>query len=161
MVCDFLQWLRPRRKIAFRLGPVSDRPLTNPIQGSAFMAKKLTAAVVSDFVLTDIQQASVALTETDAAGNPVGALPSGSTVTWSVSDNTVLTATPDPTGLTAIVASTGKLTVPGSPVQLNVAVTLPGATSPITGSLPIDVVASAAVSIGIVPGAPTPITPTP
>jgi hypothetical protein len=153
---DFLFGRRPHRRIAFKLGPVTTRAIHLKPKGDS-VAKKVAAAV-SDFVLTDIQQLPLSLTETDEAGNPVGTIPSGTTAVWTSSNPAILTVAPvatDPTGLTALVVTVGPLTVPGSPVQINVAVTLPGAASAINGTLPIDVIASAASSVAILPGTPT------
>jgi len=97
--------------------------------------------------LTDIQQDTLALAATDAAGNPA-TLPTGS-VTWSSSDPTILSVTPSNDGMSAIVAAQGPL----GAAQVQVAVQLD--TGTLTGTLDVSVVASAAATIQIVPGVPT------
>lgn len=98
--------------------------------------------------LTDIQQDSLALVATDAAGNPA-TLPPGS-VTWAVSDTTILSITPSADGMSASIAAVGAL----GAAQVQVSVQL-DATTTLTGTLDVTVVASAAATIQIVPGTPT------
>ena len=97
--------------------------------------------------LTDVQHDALTLTAADAAGNPV-ALPAGS-VTWGASDPTILAVTPSADGMSADVAAQGPL----GTAQVTVSVAI-DATTTLTGSLDVVVVASAAATIQIVPGTP-------
>jgi len=101
--------------------------------------------------LTDVQHDSLALVALDAAGNPA-TLPAGS-VTWGVSDPTILAVTPSDDGMSADVAAQGPL----GTAQVTVAVALDPSdpSKTLTGTLDVTVVASAAATIQIVPGAPT------
>jgi hypothetical protein len=117
---------------------------------SPFLEKKKMA----NLILADDQQLPLSLVGTDDQGNPTGPLPAGATAVWSTSDPAVLTVAPDPANpLAALVKTTGKL---GTGVQVSVSVTLAGATAPIMGVLPIDVVPSAMVSVAVQPGTPAP-----
>jgi hypothetical protein len=97
--------------------------------------------------LTDIQHDLLALTASDGAGNTVP-LPAGS-VTWGTSDPTILAITPSADGMSADVAAQGPL----GAAQVTVAVALDASTT-LTGTLDVTVVASAAATIQIVAGVP-------
>lgn len=103
------------------------------------------------YVLLDDQQVDLTISAIDDQGNPT-AMPADATIAWAASDTSVLAVTPDPTDpAKATIATTGKL---GSS-QVSVSVTLVGAANPLTGTLDVQVQASAPTGISIQPGTPT------
>ena len=100
-------------------------------------------------VLTDVQQVALSVSFLSKAGNP--AKVDGAPV-WSVSDPAVLTVTPAEDGLSALVATVGPLGTAQVSVQADA--DLGEGVTPIVGTLDVEVVASAAVSIAIAAGAP-------
>ena len=106
-----------------------------------------------DFILEDNQGVPVAVEVFDTVGNIVqGAALDAGSVTAVVSDDTILTAVVSPDQSSVQVDTVG-------PEATGVTVTVSGTLNgtPLTaGVLAIDVVASAAASIGLVPGTPGP-----
>lgn len=98
--------------------------------------------------LTDSQQATLSIAPTDRKGKPAQV----EGVTWTSSDNTKVTVEPAPDGLSAVIKAqdigTAQVSV-GADAQLGDGVTA------LTGLLNVEVVAGAAVSLGIAAGAPT------
>lgn len=106
------------------------------------------------YMLPDDQEVVVAISAVDDQGNPT-TMPAGATIAWSASDTSILTVTPDTADNSkAAIVTTGKL----GTSQVNVSVTVPGVTNPLTGSLDVQVVPSAPVGISIQPGTTTPRT---
>jgi hypothetical protein len=101
--------------------------------------------------LKDNQSADYTVSGTDAAGNPA---PIVGPLTATVSDPTVLSATVN--GDVVTVKALGPLTAAGASVQLVVTDTGDNAPTGITGTDDITVIASAAVSLQLSAGAPTP-----
>lgn len=99
-------------------------------------------------LLTDVQQASLAVQFTDKAGNiaPVAGVPA-----WSVSDATVLAITPSADGMSAEIIALGPL----GAGQVNVSANNADGTT-VAGTLDVQVAASDAVSANITAGAPEP-----
>lgn len=97
--------------------------------------------------LQDTQHCPLSIQAVDAAGNPA-VLPAGS-VTWTSSNPAIASATPSADGSSCDVAAVGPL----GAAQIGVSVVVDPSTT-LTGTLDVSVVAGAAATIQIVPGAP-------
>lgn len=106
---------------------------------------------MASFTLLDDEKVGVSLVAVDDQNNPA-ALPAGATVTWASSEAGVVAVAQDAANpLAAELVTTGKL----GTAQVTVTVAqanAPAGASPLTGTLDISVVASAAVGISIQPG---------
>ncbi len=101
------------------------------------------------FTMTDVQSAPLAVTITDARGNPakVDGVP-----VWESSDPTVLTVTAAADGMSATIAAVGPIGT--AQVKFTADADLgPGVTS-LVGLLDVEIIASQAVNVVITPGAP-------
>jgi hypothetical protein len=138
-------WLRSRetlRLAGVRLIPGTPYPEGHP--------------VATTFDLNDTDEVPFSLTGLDAKLAPVP-LPAGFSATWSLADPDASGAvlTPSADGATAVLGSG----VPDTNlmVSVSVAITNPdGSTSTLTGAEAVIVQATAAATVGIVPGTPTP-----
>ncbi len=100
-------------------------------------------------VLTDTQQARLAIAEVDRRGNPVTPGDEGfGTITWTTSDPSVVTVTSSADGASATVVAAGSL----GTAQISASADVGG--QPLTGTLDVQVVAGAAASIKITADAP-------
>ena len=118
-----------------------------------------TTPVTATFDLSDVDEVVFSLTGLDAKGATT-ALPSGFTAAWSLADpdSTGATLTPSADTTTATLAAG----VPDSNLMVSVTVTITnpdGSTTTLQGAEAVVVQASAATTVGLVPGTPTPETP--
>ena len=100
------------------------------------------------FVLTDVQKVSLAIAPVDAAGNAAPV----ETVVWSSTDETVLTVVAAEDGLSAVATAVGKLGT--AQVKVDADAQLGEGVVTLTGLQDFEVVASQAVALGVVVGAP-------
>jgi hypothetical protein len=103
------------------------------------------------FIMTDVQKVSLAVQPVDAAGNPAAL--DGAPV-WTSTDPAVLTVTAAPDGLSAEAVAVGPLGT--AQVSVSADADMGAGVTTITGVLDVQVMASAAVSLGITPGTPEP-----
>lgn len=101
------------------------------------------------FILTDIQSVGLAISVTDARGNPAAL--DGAPV-WESSDPSILEVVAAADGLSCNVVAVGPLGT--AQVKVTGDAKLGPDVTPILGVLDIEVVASEAVNIAIVPGTP-------
>jgi len=139
------RWLKQRdslRVISISLVPGTPRKEGTP--------------VTTTFNLDDTDQVPFTLMGADAKGAQVP-LPGGVTAAWSLADpdssGATLTVAPDT--LSAVVAGG----VPDTNLMLTTAVTMPDGVTVLNGAEAIVVQATAAQTISLVPGTPTPETP--
>jgi len=104
---------------------------------------------MADFILTDEQKVSVAVSFVDAAGNP--AVVEGAPV-WASSDPAILTVVPAADGLSAVVSTVGPLGTAQISVKADADLS-PGITE-IVGVQGFQVVASQAVAANFAVGTP-------
>lgn len=100
-------------------------------------------------ILTDVQKVKLKVNPVSKAGNPatVDGAPK-----WSVSDETILTLAVSEDGLGAEVVSTGKLGT--AQVSVVADADLGDGVTELTGTLDVEVKASAAVTLGLEVGTP-------
>ena len=100
-------------------------------------------------ILTDVQKVKLKVNPVSKAGNPatVDGAPK-----WSVSDETILTLAVSEDGLGAEVVSTGKLGT--AQVSVVADADLGDGVTELTGTLDVEVKASAAVTLGLAVGTP-------
>ncbi len=130
---------RPRRRILWTIGPVSEQPLDpGPEKGFAMLQ------------LTDSQQCDLAIAPVDRKGK-AAKVQDGST-TWTSSDETVATVEAGADGLTATVKAVDLGTC-----QVNVSADadLGDGVSSLSGSLDVTVVGGQAVSLSVSTGVPS------
>lgn len=111
---------------------------------------------MAKLVLTDIQEATLSVAFVDAAGNP--AVVDGAPA-WAVSDAALLSITPAADGMSAVVSANGPLGT--GQVSVSADADMGAGVTTIAGTLDIEVLASAAVSIAISAGTPTDKAPAP
>lgn len=100
-------------------------------------------------VLSDVQKISLSINPVTAAGNPA---PVDGVPAWSSSDPAILTVTASADGLSAVAETTGALG--NAQVQVTADADVGSGTTEISAVLDVSVIASAAVSLGIVAGVP-------
>lgn len=138
-------WLRSRqtlRPAAIRLTPGTPHPEGHP--------------VTTTFNLADTDEVTFSLTGLDAKNAEVP-LPSGFTATWELADPDTSGAvlTPSADGSTAVLSSG----VPDTNLMISVSVSVTnpdGSTTTMTGAEAVIVQATAATTVGLVPGTPQP-----
>jgi hypothetical protein len=112
--------------------------------------------VMTTAILMDDQNENLSLALVDDAGNPVGALPPGVTVTWAIksdpNSSPSVMLTPSADTLSCNMKATGML---ATGVVISAIATLPPATTPEEADLTVNVVVSAATGFSIVPGTPS------
>jgi len=101
------------------------------------------------FTLTDIQQVTLAITAVDARGNP--AKLDGAPV-WATSDAALLTVTPSADGMSCVATAVGPLGT--AQVTVTADADLGAGIRELTGLLDIEIIASEALNVTIVPGTP-------
>lgn len=101
------------------------------------------------FTLTDIQQVTLAITAVDARGNP--AKLDGAPV-WATSDAALLTVVPSEDGLSCVATAVGPLGT--AQVLVTADADLGAGIRELTGLLDVEIIASEALNITIVPGTP-------
>ena len=101
------------------------------------------------FTLTDIQQVTLGITAVDARGNP--AKLDGAPV-WASSDTALLTVVPSEDGLSCVCTAVGPLGT--AQVTVNADADLGAGVRELQGLLDIEIIASEALNITIVPGTP-------
>jgi len=101
------------------------------------------------FTLTDIQQVSLAIQAVDARGNP--AKLDGAPV-WTSSDTALLTVVASDDGLSCVATAVGPLGT--AQVLVTADADLGTGVRALTGLLDIDIIASEALNVVIVPGTP-------
>jgi hypothetical protein len=111
---------------------------------------KITGVSPMALVLKDNQSVTYTVAGVDAAGNPA---PIAGPLTATVSDPTTLSATVGADGVSVVVKALGPLTAAGASNQLTITDTGDGG---LTGTDDLTVIASAAVSLVLTAGAPTP-----
>lgn len=101
------------------------------------------------FTMTDVQSAPLAVSVTDARGNPakLDGIP-----VWASSDVTVLTVVAADDGMSAVITATGPLGT--AQVVFTADADLGGGVRELKGILDVEVIASEAVNVVITPGAP-------
>lgn len=99
--------------------------------------------------MTDVQQAVATVEAQDAEGNPAAL---DNAPAWSSSDVNIVTVTPAPDGMSAVIKSPS----PGPLGSAVVTVTAQVAGQPVTATLAVDIVASAATQLNISTAPPTP-----
>jgi hypothetical protein len=111
--------------------------------------------VMTTAILMDDQNENLSLALVDDAGNPVGALPPGVTVTWAIksdpNSSPSVMLTPSADTLSCNMKATGML---ATGVVISAIATLPPATTPEEADLTVNVVTSPATGFSIVPGTP-------
>jgi hypothetical protein len=129
-----------RYKLDFKIGPVKQRFLP------PFPHKRYTFMTL---VLADDQQVTLAVSGTDDRGNPAPLDPSVQVI-WAVSDTTLLSVVPSTDTLSCVIASLGPL----GTAQVTVSATINN--NQVMGTLDVQIVNSAAVTLSITPGVPGP-----
>lgn len=102
------------------------------------------------FILTDIQQVDLAITAVDAKGNPAKL---DGAPTWLSSDESILTVQPSVDGMSAVVIAVGPIGT--AQISVTADADLSPSVTQLLGILDVEVVASDAVNVTIVPGTPT------
>jgi hypothetical protein len=103
---------------------------------------------VTSMQMTDLEQTVAHVQAVDADGN---AATLDSAPTWSSSDPTIVTVTPSPDGLTCVIGSP----TPGPLGSAVVTVTAAVGSNTVSGTLAVDIIGSAAVSINVTTDTPT------
>lgn len=106
-------------------------------------------------ILMDDQHETLTLALTDDVGNPVGSLPSGVTVAWTIKSDPNPTPsvalTPSADTLSCAMQATGML---ATGVIISATATLPPSSTATEADLTVNVVGSAATGFSIEPGTP-------
>jgi hypothetical protein len=104
---------------------------------------------IKEMILQDIQKVTLSITPVDAAGNP--AKVDGAPV-WESTDTTVVSLEVATDGLSAVATAVGPLGT--AQVSVTADADLGQGITPLIGTLDIEVVASAAVSLNVTAGTP-------
>lgn len=147
-VVRFSSHRRKHRGLVVTVGPVSERAGPFPPVPTRPVRCRPHSEVDIVFQMTDSQESILTVTATDKRGNPVSGALTG--VTFSTDNTDVLTLTPAADGASCVMASAG----PIGTATVTVNATKPDGTAA-TGTLAVTIVAGAASTISVVPGAPT------
>ena len=146
--CDERMW---RHEVLETLHEIRDL-LRQPYSLQFWVVDPITnkrSKIEMAFTLTDIQQVTLAITVVDARGNPAAL--DGAPV-WTSSDAALLTVVPSTDGLSCVCTAVGPLGA--AQVTVTGDALIGDGVRELFGVLDIDIVASEALNITIVPGVP-------
>jgi hypothetical protein len=163
LLCNNKRQIKQLKKIAHELGDIKEAlwAINHSIQNLDPEAKAVSlifwevhpdgtrSKIEMAFTLTDVQQVTLAITAVDARGNP--AKLDGAPV-WASSDTALLTIAPAADGLSCVATAVGPLGT--AQITVTADADLGAGVRELQGLLDIEIIASEALNVTIVPGTP-------